>query len=254
MFSEKFLTRLMGRTEVEDAFERLDTLTKEETLMAVTRILGVTHHVDGDVTAVKGIVHNIDGNVEAIKEVILDVNGGVEVTKDVISNVDGNVKGTKELAENIDDNVKATKALTEVVGNNVKVIQGVARSVDHNVKATKLGTYRFLSVFIRTDPSQSSPKTVTEQLNLRTWLSAPEPSINHNTACKTQHAGTATWFIQSNTFRDWKKNGSLLWVHGNRTHLPSFLSPTVDSFPDFAAGAGKSILWYASALLYVRGN
>ena len=33
-----------------------------------------------------------------------------------------------------------------------------------------------------------------------------------------------------------------------------FLSLTVDSLPDFAAGAGKSILWYASSLLSVRGN
>ncbi|KAH9985686.1 hypothetical protein BJV77DRAFT_1152736 [Russula vinacea] len=170
----------MGRTEVEDALDRLDTLTKEETSMAVTRNLEVTHRVNGNVMAVKGTVHNIDGNVEAIKEVIRVVNDSVE---DVISNVDGNIKGTKELAENIDDNVKATKALTEDVGDNVEVIQGIARSVDHNVKRPNM--------------------------LLRTWLSAPDPSINHNTACKTQHGGTATWFIQSSTFRDWKENGSL---------------------------------------------
>ena len=60
----------MGRTEVEDALDRLDTLTKEETLMAVTRILGVTHHVDGNVTAVKGIAQNIDGNVEQLKRLL----------------------------------------------------------------------------------------------------------------------------------------------------------------------------------------
>ncbi|KAH9985049.1 ankyrin repeat-containing domain protein, partial [Russula compacta] len=58
---------------------------------------------------------------------------------------------------------------------------------------------------------------------LRTWLSPPDPSINHNTACETQHDGTARWFIQGSTFRDWKKNGSLLWIRGN-------------------PGAGKSIL------------
>ena len=35
---------------------------------------------------------------------------------------------------------------------------------------------------------------------------------------------------------------------------PIFLSLTIDPFPDFAAGAGKSILWYVSSLLSVRGN
>ena len=57
------------------------------------------------------------------------------------------------------------------------------------------------------------------QEKIRSWLSPPDPSVNHNTACKTQHLGTATWFIQSTTFEDWKKNGSLLWVRGNRTLL-----------------------------------
>ncbi|KAI0281075.1 hypothetical protein BC826DRAFT_1144696 [Russula brevipes] len=63
--------------------------------------------------------------------------------------------------------------------------------------------------------------------NFRTWLSPPDPSINHNTACKTQQSGTARWFIEGNTFRDWKENGSLLWIRGN-------------------PGAGKSILWNSS--------
>ncbi|KAH9966864.1 hypothetical protein BC827DRAFT_705047 [Russula dissimulans] len=57
---------------------------------------------------------------------------------------------------------------------------------------------------------------------LRTWLSPPDPSINHNTARETQHRVTANWFIQGNTFRDWKKNGSLLWIRGNRTSARPF--------------------------------
>ena len=55
------------------------------------------------------------------------------------------------------------------------------------------------------------------QENLQTWLSPPDPSINHYNACKTQHRGTASWFIQSSTFREWRENGSLLWIGGNRT-------------------------------------
>jgi hypothetical protein len=35
--SEKFMKRLMGRKDVEDAFLRLDSHTKEECLMAVRR-------------------------------------------------------------------------------------------------------------------------------------------------------------------------------------------------------------------------
>ncbi|KAI0288059.1 ankyrin repeat-containing domain protein [Russula brevipes] len=61
--------------------------------------------------------------------------------------------------------------------------------------------------------------------DFRTWLSPPSPSVNHNTACKSRHSGTCKWFIEGSTgtFREWKKNGSLLWVRGN-------------------PGAGKSVL------------
>ena len=51
---------------------------------------------------------------------------------------------------------------------------------------------------------------------LRKWLAPPNPSINHNTAHDAQHDGTANWFIQGHTFDEWKTNGSLLWIRGNR--------------------------------------
>jgi len=85
------------------------------------------------------------------------------------------------------------------------------------------------------------------QEKFRTWLSPPDPSINHNTACDTQHEGTAMWFIQGNKFNEWRKNSSLLWIRGNRTFFPPRnLYVTVNVFPGFSAGSGKSILWYAA--------
>ncbi|KAI0289213.1 hypothetical protein BC826DRAFT_957470 [Russula brevipes] len=63
--------------------------------------------------------------------------------------------------------------------------------------------------------------------SFRTWLPPPDPSINHITACKDQQSGTARWFIEGSTFREWKENGSLLWIRGN-------------------PGAGKSILCSAA--------
>ena len=61
------------------------------------------------------------------------------------------------------------------------------------------------------------------QREFREWLSPPDPSVNHNTACESQHSGTARWFIQGNTFQEWKKDGSILWVCGNRAYLHPFL-------------------------------
>jgi hypothetical protein len=50
--SEKYLKKLVGRTEVEDALKRLDKLTQEEARMATAQILKVTHAVEGRVLGV----------------------------------------------------------------------------------------------------------------------------------------------------------------------------------------------------------
>ena len=59
--------------------------------------------------------------------------------------------------------------------------------------------------------------------DVRSWLSPPDPSTNHNIARRDHLDGTTSWFTQSRTFEEWKDTGSLLWIHGKRTHfLPSF--------------------------------
>lgn len=47
------------------------------------------------------------------------------------------------------------------------------------------------------------------------WLSAPDPSINHNKALRQRHKGSGSWFLQSKAFTEWKTcPNSSLWLHG----------------------------------------
>ena len=46
LYLEKFLKKLAGRKDIEDALRRLDRLTQEEALMAAAQILNLTHTVD----------------------------------------------------------------------------------------------------------------------------------------------------------------------------------------------------------------
>jgi hypothetical protein len=64
----RFLKRLVGRKEVEDALARLDMLTKEETLLTAVRNLAVTHVVDGHVKVVEQVTYAIDEDVIAVKD------------------------------------------------------------------------------------------------------------------------------------------------------------------------------------------
>ena len=62
---------------------------------------------------------------------------------------------------------------------------------------------------------------------LRSWLSPTDPSTNHNIARKAQHNGTAAWLFEGQIIIKWKSTGSLLWIHGKRAFLLSFLASEV---------------------------
>ena len=50
--SEKYLKRLIGKTDIEDALRRLDKLTQEEVRMATAQLLKITQGVDDTVNLV----------------------------------------------------------------------------------------------------------------------------------------------------------------------------------------------------------
>ena len=82
---ERFMKRVVGRTDVEDALRRLDVLTKEENLMTVARNLEVTHRVDVNVVATQEAVHDIGTDVKDTKGLTRDV-------RDHVITIDDNVK------------------------------------------------------------------------------------------------------------------------------------------------------------------
>ncbi|KAI0271193.1 hypothetical protein BGY98DRAFT_1100336 [Russula aff. rugulosa BPL654] len=60
--SKKFVRKLLGRKDVEDALKRLDTLTMEEARMAITETRNVTHSVDDKVA---GLIEDVkEANAE----------------------------------------------------------------------------------------------------------------------------------------------------------------------------------------------
>ena len=79
--TEKILKRVVGKTDVEDALQRLDMLTKEENLVAVARNLEITHRVDVNVTELTRVIHD---NVEETKH-------GVQHSLDIFIHVVANL-------------------------------------------------------------------------------------------------------------------------------------------------------------------
>ena len=66
----------MGRTDVEDALQRLDVLTGEELRMAVAKKLEVTHHVGPNVAIVtRDVGHRVTKVETATRSVNRNIQG-----------------------------------------------------------------------------------------------------------------------------------------------------------------------------------
>jgi hypothetical protein len=91
----------------------------------------------------------------------------------------------------------------------------------------------FFNVVVADWDHRDCPTGESLQKEIFGWLSPPDPWKNHHVACKSRHRGTAEWFIQGNTFLEWRTSevpGSLLWVHGKRLLIPSFCGSTDTKF------------------------
>ena len=63
---EKYLKKLIGKTDIEDALKRLDKLTNEEVRMATAEVLRTTHTIDDRVAGVDDRVKAVDDKVVVV--------------------------------------------------------------------------------------------------------------------------------------------------------------------------------------------
>ena len=96
------MKRLVGRTEVEDGLQRLDMLTKEESLMTTARTLGITGDIHQDVNAVKEDTCNIKDDTRDIKDDTRDIKEDARGIKEDTHNIMGDTR-------NINDNLEINK-------------------------------------------------------------------------------------------------------------------------------------------------
>jgi hypothetical protein len=93
--AEKFLKKLAGRNDVEDAFQRLDKLTPEEALMAAAETMTVTRDIDDTVKVV-------DKRLESVDERVQGVDVRTVVIEDKVEVVDSKVQGVDERVMDVD--------------------------------------------------------------------------------------------------------------------------------------------------------
>ncbi|KAI0292469.1 hypothetical protein B0F90DRAFT_277085 [Multifurca ochricompacta] len=113
----------------------------------------------------------------------------------------------------------------------LEIIHGLVQNMKTLIDDGKASTddIQYALVIVQRLASDIIDKSKRDQSlkDVRTWLSPSDPSKSHNIAREVYHTGTGTWFIQGNTFTEWKNTGSLLWIHGKPGSGKTVLCSTV---------------------------
>ncbi|KAH8986400.1 hypothetical protein EDB86DRAFT_2248183 [Lactarius hatsudake] len=90
--AKKFLKKLAGRADLEEAVKKLDRLTQEEARMALVEVLKITHIVRDDVNVVDGKVDDMNDKVDDVGDKVADVGDKVDDIGDRVQSVDEKVQ------------------------------------------------------------------------------------------------------------------------------------------------------------------
>ena len=74
LLTEKYLKKLFGRKDVEDALQRLDKLTQEEARMAAAEALTIARGIDDSVKDVDERVKGVDIKIESMDDKVQGVD------------------------------------------------------------------------------------------------------------------------------------------------------------------------------------
>ena len=171
----------MGNTDIEDSLQRLDQLTREEAQMAFVELLKVTHGVDNKVTAVDVKVMGVDDKVDGVGREIQEVHDDVQDVGNKVQGVEGRVQAIHGNVQYVSTKIQGVDSRVQGIGSDIKEISNEVQGVDE-----KLDQVNRASSLLPVCYSETSDSFTGRLLRdkLLQWLSPPDPSINHNIACK----------------------------------------------------------------------
>ncbi|KFZ24288.1 hypothetical protein V502_01228 [Pseudogymnoascus sp. VKM F-4520 (FW-2644)] len=113
---------------------------------------------------------------------------------------------------------KTTKALWSITQDSkVESIMKTLRGY--------IGTLTFYHAAVS---STLQPMKDTKLIEIRRWLSAPDPSINYRKAIKLRQCDTGLWLLEGEVYSKWKRNSSsFIWLYGIPGCGKTILSSTV---------------------------
>ena len=100
--SEKYLTKVIGKTNIDNGLARLDRLTQEEVRMAAAQGLKATHAVHDE-------VRSVDGHIQQVDDRVRNVGSDVQQVDVHVQNVDHKVQAVDNKMQQVAASAKVQK-------------------------------------------------------------------------------------------------------------------------------------------------
>ena len=117
--SEKYVKKLIGRTDMEDGLKRLDKLTQEEARMVAAENLKATRTVDKRFQGVADMAKTIDNRVAGVDDRVVGVSDQVADVGDQLADV---MAGVSNQVASVDDRVASVNDKVVTVDDRLKVV------------------------------------------------------------------------------------------------------------------------------------
>ena len=142
------MKKILGKTDIEDALKRLDTLTTEEARLAIAETLKVTNRVEDKVDKVDDKVDKVDDKVDKVDDKVDMVDDKVDKVDNTVNrvdtkvdNVDDKVGKVGSKVGKVDDKVDKVDDKVDKVDNKVMVLIGGRESFPCNLRIPEHGYY-----------------------------------------------------------------------------------------------------------------
>ncbi|KAN0139370.1 hypothetical protein V8E53_002871 [Lactarius tabidus] len=246
--AKKFLRKLAGIADLEDALQKLDRLTQEEARMAHAEVLRITHSIRNEVKIVDGKVERVEDKIESVGDKVgdkvEDVGDKVQCVDDKVQVVIDDGKQARVAVKDIGDKVADAGVKIEGMSDKVECVNEKVQVVIDDGEQARVAARETRLIIQQTANDIDEIKWNQFLQLLRSWLSPADPSTNHNVARKVQHNGTAVWLFQGRIIIEWKSTGSLLWIHGKPSSGKSVICSSVIEDIMAICESGLAVLAY----------
>ena len=137
---ERYLKKLMGNTDIEDAVQKLDALTQEEARIASAELMKITHGMDSKVMGVDDRVKRVDervqdvsGDLQDVGDKVEEIDGKVQGLGSGVKDIGKSVQGVDDRVQNVGDEVHVVKDKVEDIGDSVQDVGDKVKCLDHKL-------------------------------------------------------------------------------------------------------------------------